>query len=132
MLANNQGPHRTDPEQRIAPDYGVSATLHQNELRLTITLRTGSHYCCLQPGCHLPLARNRRWTRLRTQLEKHGISPPARLQAQLTWVIEDGALTFDFSKPHATQHGYYEFTPVGGGRSESSEELHEGRPETDG
>ena len=57
MLGNNSGPHPLKPDERVIPDYGVEALLIGDTLQLRVTLRSGSHYCCSAPGCHLPLDR---------------------------------------------------------------------------
>src|SRR5262249_6844064 len=112
-LAGNRGPDPSDPERRQAPNYGVVATLEGQILKVELTFRKGSAYCCFEWGCHVGLTPlTRRWDDLRRRLVVHGIQPPARIELRRTCVIEEGALFFDPFRPEPTRRGWYAFAPA--------------------
>jgi hypothetical protein len=111
-FARNHGPVPCDPEARVPPDYGVSASLGGAVVELALTFRTGSAYCCSEWGCHLNLYEGKRWERLRWELSGSGLEVPPRLELRLTVAIEAGALFFDWSRPDPARRGWYAFAPA--------------------
>src|SRR5687768_6961128 len=109
LLALNRGPDPLNPDLRRRPDYGVSAALEADTLDVVLTFRSGSAYCCYEPGCHVDLLDGQRWDALRRALAAHGVAVPPRLELHLTCVVEEGAVFFDFAKPDATRRGWYAF-----------------------
>ncbi len=112
-LAGNRGPGPADPT-RPRPNYGIAASLTDAVLQVVLTFRSGSTYCCYEPGCHLSLFDGKRWYGLRQRLAAAGIRPAPRLTLRLTGVVEDGAKFFDISRPDPVRRGGYAFTPVQG------------------
>jgi hypothetical protein len=108
-LARNRGLDPNDPDQRQAPNYGVSASFEGSVVNLTLTFRSGSAYCCFEYGCHLDLTANRRWEWLRRELSGRGLVVPPRLKLRLEVVVEEGAIFFDLSRPDPTRRGWYAF-----------------------
>jgi hypothetical protein len=113
-FARNRGPVLGNPEGRQAPDYGVSARLDNAVVDLSMTFRSGSAYCCYEPGCHLNLYDGKRWGWLRRDLSALGIAPALPLELRLTVVVEAGAHFFDFSRPDSSRRGWYVFAPEAG------------------
>ncbi|QDV32447.1 hypothetical protein [Tautonia plasticadhaerens] len=124
-LAGNRGLVPGAPDASRPADYGVSAILDGGVIRLTLTFRAGSAYCCRQPGCHLDIPEDGRWGRLRRALSADGLAPTSRLTIRLTILVEDGALFFDFSRPDPGCRGRYAFAPATGSKIEAV--LVEGR-----
>jgi hypothetical protein len=114
LLASNRGPIPLDPGHRQSPNYGVVASLDWNLLNVVLTFQKNCAYCCMEHGCHLPLFNGKRWERLHQALAAHGMVAPPNLQLQLSCVIEDGAIFFDFSKPDRSRRGWYAFAPARG------------------
>jgi hypothetical protein len=108
LLANDGGVAPTDPD-RLRSEYGVVATMQESDLVVVLTFRSGTAYCCMEWGCHLPLFDERRWARARAVLVGQGISVPPRMRLRLKCVVEEGALFFDYSKPLPGRRGWYEF-----------------------
>jgi hypothetical protein len=119
-FARNRGPDPTNPDQRQAPQYGIVASLEGAVISLELTFRRASSYCCCEWGCHLNLARLRRWEWLRRELAARKIAVPPRLELHLVVVVEEGAVFFDSSKPDPTRRGWYAFAPVGAYRYQAS------------
>jgi hypothetical protein len=111
-LARNRGPAPGDPDTRRAPDYGVTASLDESAVDLTLTFRAGSAYCCGEWGCHLNLPEGKRWEWLRRELSAGGLAPPEQLELRLVVVVEAGAQFFDWSRPDPTRRGWYAFAPA--------------------
>jgi hypothetical protein len=112
LLARNSGPDPVDPDSRRSPDYGIAASLDGSTLDVVLTFRKGAAYCCMEPACHLALARCEGWEPLRSAMSALDVVLPARLLLRLTCVVEDGALFFDFSRPDPTRCGWYAFKPA--------------------
>jgi hypothetical protein len=116
VLANyfesNRGLDPLDPTLRLKSNYGVSASLTGDRLRVALTFRCASVYCCQEFHCHARLYSGKRWDDLRTRLTNAGISAPSRMKLHATVVIQDGAVFFDFSRPDAARRGGYAFAPV--------------------
>jgi hypothetical protein len=116
ILSRNSGPVPGRFGDRQQPDYGISATLDDDLIRLTLTFRAGSAYCCMEWGCHVgpETYYRKRWVRLRELLVEQGIRVPERLRLDLTVVVEEGALFFDFRRPLPSprNRGWYDFAPV--------------------
>jgi hypothetical protein len=112
LLARNRGPDPLDADRRRVPDYGVTASLEGKTLAMTLTFRKGAAYCCTQWGCHLGLIDGKRWDALRRGLAAHGVPAPPRLELQLSCVVEEGAVFFDFFRPDPTRRGWYAFEPI--------------------
>jgi hypothetical protein len=111
-LARNRGPVPGTPDTRQPPDYGVKATLDGATVDLTLTLRSGSAYCCSEWGCHLNLREAKRWDWLRRELSAIGLAVSGRLEVRLAVVVEAGALLFDWSRPDPARRGWYAFAPA--------------------
>jgi hypothetical protein len=82
-------------QNRNRPDYGVDATMSADEPRidLVMTFKSGSRYCCAEPGCHLSAFQAAFWTRLRLRLVEAGIAdPPFPLTLHVKGIVEDGAI----------------------------------------
>jgi hypothetical protein len=101
-----------DPDTRHSPDYGVSASLDASILDVVLTFRSGAAYCCMEPACHLALARGKGWEALRSALSALDVDLPVHLELRLVCVVEDGALFFDFSQPDPARRGRYAFKPA--------------------
>jgi hypothetical protein len=104
VLAGNRGPDPDDPDGRVPPDYGVRASLIDARLELELTFRAGAAYCCMEIGCHVGLHRKVVWARLRDALGALGVDPPA-LEAHVIAIVEDGARSFDLSRPDRAHPG---------------------------
>ena len=111
-LAGNRGPNPADPEHRQTPNYGVVATLAGDLLEVELTFRRGSAYCCYEWGCHVALIAGKRWDIFRQRLAAHGVAPPPQIELRWTCVVEEGAISFDFSKPDLTRRRWYGFVPA--------------------
>jgi hypothetical protein len=112
MLARNRGPNPLNPGTPLPPDYGVTASLEGNTLAMVLTFRSGSSYCCMEWGCHLPFPGSKRWDSLRMALDADEIPAPPKLELRLSCVVEDGAVFFDPLKPDPTRWGWYALRPV--------------------
>jgi hypothetical protein len=119
-LTGNRGPDPADPEHQRPPNYGIVAALSGDALEVELTFRSGSAYCCLECGCHLALFNGKRWDGLRRRLAVDGVPAPSRLQLRLDCIVEDGALFFDFTRPHPGRHGWYAFAPVAAHRYQAT------------
>lgn len=108
-LARNKGPVPRNPELRQAPNYGVSATLKDSVIDLTLTFRSGSAYCCYESGCHLKLCDGKQWTWLHRELHVRGLATARPLELRLEIVVEAGSLFFDFTRPDSNRRGWYDF-----------------------
>ena len=112
-LSHNRGPDPLNPDNRIVPDYGVTAFLTGDVLAVVLTFRTQNTYCCMESSCHLSLPPNgKRWERLRSDLDILGVIPPPRLKFRLSCVVEEGAMFFDFSQPDFVRPCWYAFKPA--------------------
>jgi hypothetical protein len=87
--------------------YGVEVdnlSIDGAEFDLCLTFKSGVRYCCLEPGCHLPLSRSTEsraaWFReVRSRLAAAGVeSPPPMTIRTLRVVAETGAIFDDPSK----------------------------------
>ena len=121
-LARNRGYDLLNPDSSCSADYGVAAFIDGSILTVKLTFRAGVAYCCTEPGCHLPLFDDKRWDGLRRELTKNAIAVPPRLELQLSGIIEEGALTFDFSKPDPVRRGRYAFKPEVAGQYQITEQ----------
>jgi len=79
---------------------------------ITMTFVTGSRYCCVEWGCHLPLHDEDTWRRLRGALTAIGAAPEQPMRARMTIAVECGALCFDVSRPDPAQRGRYTFAAM--------------------
>jgi hypothetical protein len=112
LLAGNRGPDPATPDTRRPPHYGVAASLDGHLLAAVLTFRSGSAYCCMEWGCHLPLVDGQRWTGLRRALAAGGVPTPERLELRLSCVVEEGAVFFDPRRPDPARRGWYAFVPA--------------------
>src|SRR5262245_60272453 len=120
LLARNRGPDPLNPGNARTPDYGVAGSLDGHTLSVVLTFRSGAAYCCYEFGCHLALTNGKRWIGLRQALAEHGMTVPPQLELCLSFVIEDGAMFFDPSRPDPTSRGWYAFAPAAAHRYEVS------------
>ena len=112
LLDANRGPDPANPDARQLPTYGVTASLEGDVLDIVLTFKRGHAYCCMEWGCHLALFNGRRWQRLHESLAQSGVVAPQSLRLHLLCKIEEGAVSFDFSKPDRSRRGWYAFAPV--------------------
>ena len=75
--------------------------------RSPCTFQTRRTYCCMEPGCHLPLHEGKPWPRFHAVLEAHGIVAPSRLRLALIGIVEPGARFFDPFQPDPAHPGEY-------------------------
>ena len=94
----------------VLPRY--RAALAGNIVDITMTFVTGSHYCCVEWGCHLPLHDKDMWRWLRRALTAIAAAPEEPMRARVTITVECGALFFDVSRPDPAQRGRYAFAPM--------------------
>jgi hypothetical protein len=89
-LADNQ-----DFMSGRCPDYVLDvldADPAHGRLAVRVTFRSGSSYCCFEPGCHMGLMTAGSWLRLRGLCAAHGVSlSPAPAELLLEGVVEPGA-----------------------------------------
>ena len=87
-----------------------------SEFDLTLTFKSGEHYCCTEPGCHTGFQDSESWRHLREVFGNYGLAdiPPLTIR-RLNGVVERGALlrcNLAFGKSEEVSQGYnYEDGP---------------------
>lgn len=91
FLADNR-----DSVSWVRPDYMLDvldADSAHGRLFVRLTFRSGSSYCCFEPGCHMGLMTSESWRRLRGLCARYGVSlPRVPADLHLEGVVEPGAL----------------------------------------
>ena len=111
LLSSNQGPHPTDPKQRVAVRYKVVGSVVADKVSAEVHFLAAESYCCYELGCHLRL-REKDWARLRELCGERGLLLPKPMKAVITCVVEEGSRFFDFGRPVPNHSGYYRFKSV--------------------
>jgi hypothetical protein len=68
----------------VSPDCSV--------ISLTMTLLSGTRYCCSEPGCHIWLHQSKDYQRLREHLTAAGFPISQPMTLRVRFVVESGVL----------------------------------------
>jgi len=112
ILSGNKGPDPRKPDNRVLPNYGITASLDSDVLEIKLVFKSGSAYCCDEFDCHLSLFEGERWNKLRDAFNEKGIALQPRLKLKVVCAIEEGAMFYDLSKPKPVGVCEYAFEPA--------------------
>ena len=120
LLSNNLGPSLENPEIKIQPNYGISASCENGLIELELIFRRDAAYCCMEWGCHLGFISGDSWEKFRLVLSAEIPILPDKLTAHLKCIIEEGARFFDLSRPDPQRKDRFAFYSAGPFRYEVS------------